>query len=315
VLGGFGIVLWTAAILRRQWRRALGLSAVGLVWVLCACVYCALTLRHASQARALQTYWHPSFMPLPPTSLSDLAWFPRAISDAFHDVGGYRLTVLPVTAFAAGFVVLARRCRETAFALVVPFAVAILASGLRLYPFSSRLLLFLLPFMCLLVGAGAEWAWMRARGKWRALAALLILMLAAFPAHRAVSLFIAPGSREEVRPVLAYIAEHRREGDVLYAYRWAYKAYCYYDARYGMRDEDAIRGGVPPTDRAGYEEEFRQLEGRGRTWVVLSHINDAERDATLAYLDTIGTRMADVQAEGASAYLYEMGPRPAAEGP
>lgn len=305
LLAGFGTVFWTAAMLRRQWRRALSLTAVGLVWVISAGAYYALFLHGPSESPALNNYWESGYVP-PPTSLHVLSWFRQTFSSALHDVGGYRVTLLAAIAFGMGVAAQARRCRDMAFALTAPFAVTLVASAVRVYPFSGRLLLFLLPLLCVLVAAGVERAWTGTRGKWRVLAALLIAMLLAYPAQRAVAIFVSPEPREEIRPVLAYIAEHRRAGDVLYAYRPAYLAFRYYDERYGLKDAGMIRGGRPPKDRAGYEKEFRQLEGRGRTWLLFSHIKEPQRDAILRYLGTIGTRLDDVQATGASAYLYDM---------
>ncbi len=309
VLAGFGAVLWTAALVRKQWRRAAGLAAVGAVWLFSAGSYYALSLRSASGSPHLRSYWGAGYMP-PPTSLHALSWLRHTLSGALHDVGGFRITLLASIAFWVGFAALFRRCRELALALTAPIVVTLLASMFRVYPFSGRLLLFLLPLLSVLVAAGIELAWARTRGVWRVLAGILIVMLLAFPAERAIAILVKPEPREEIRPVLAYIAEHRQPGDVLYAYRPSYLALRYYEDRYGLQDMGPIRGGRPPEDRAAYEREFRQLEGRGRTWIIFSHLKDRRLRAMLSYLDTIGTRLDEVQATGASGYLYDMKRRP-----
>ena len=311
VLAGFGSVMWGMAMARKQWRRALMLTAVGTVWLVGLGVYYAVALRTTSTSTGLQDFWGRAFMPLPPKSLDDLMWFRIAIAGALKDPGGLAVPSLAAVAFLLGSVRLARRDLDLALAVVAPIAFVLLASGFKKYPFSTRLLVFSLPFMYLPIAAGAELIWTKLPG-WRHVAGVVFILVLAGPtASQSLSHLITPEGREEMRPVLAYVAENRREGDVLYVFRPAAPAYRYYAPRYGLADVPFIRGQYAKKDWKLYEGDVQQLKGKGRTWVIFSHLRSQEQDAILGYLDALGTRLSDVQADGSSAYLYDMKPAPA----
>lgn len=312
VLAGFGTVLFAAALLRGQWGRALALSGVGAVWVASIGLYFLLALKAASGSPKLQSFWESSFMPLPPTSLADLRWFATNALDLMNDPGGLSVASLGILAYIVGFVSLVRRDRDLALALAAPIVVTLLVSGLKMYPFSTRLLLFSLPFIYLPVAEGAQQVRAWTRGRWKVVGLLFVLALVGPTFVRTLYHSARPEEKEAIRPVLAYVAENRREGDVFYICRPAFPAYRYYAPRYGLDKFAVIRGIYAGHDWAEYREDVQQLKGRGRVWIIFSHYRDDERKAVLGYLDELGSRLSDVQAQGSAAYLYGMRPAPEA---
>lgn len=110
-------------------------------------------------ARFYQHYWSGAFLPLDPLAL--LRWLLVTHTGRLFgypaSLGGLRggLTFLLVLVGIAWF---ARRRRAVFQTLLLgPFALNLLASGLRLYPYSGdlpRVMLHLAPMICLLAGAG-----------------------------------------------------------------------------------------------------------------------------------------------------------------
>jgi hypothetical protein len=312
VLAGIGAVLGGSALVRRRWGRALLLSGVGLVWLLSVGAYFFLTLRSVGSRQPLLAGWQSAFMPLPPTSAADLRWFLTTASGVLHDPFGLDLVGLSALAFIVGLVSLAGRSRELALALVAPIGAALLASGLRLYAFQGRLLLFALPFVFVPVAEGASQVWAGARGKRHLIGALFIALLVGPPAARAVAGIIWPGQKEESRPVFAYVAQHRRPGDGLYLSRYAYPAFRYYGPGYGLDQMEIMRGAAWRGDATQYEGALQRLSGRGRVWFVFSHVEPGEQEAYLRGLDRLGTRLDSFHRPEAAAYLYDLPPEPRA---
>src|SRR5262249_8152288 len=140
---------------------------------------------------------------------------------------------LQKVAFAAvlvGIVNLVRRDRVLLCVLATPFLLMFAASGLRLYPLSLRTELFLVPPLVLLLaeGVGAVVGWTPRR--WQAVVAVaLVAAIAGGPAVLAAKRLVHPRHREELRPVLAYVRDHWRRGDILYVHNYAQYAFLYYE--------------------------------------------------------------------------------------
>src|SRR5439155_10942367 len=99
-----------------------------------------------------------------------------------------------------------------AVALVLPAVFALLASGLHKYPFSGRLLLFLVPLMLLGVARGA---WTVGSALWSSqpvAAAVLLGVLTVAPAVETWQEFRRPMRHEQIVPVLAQVRERWQPG-------------------------------------------------------------------------------------------------------
>ena len=92
---------------------------------------------------------------------------------------------------------------------------------------------------------------------------------------------------DDVKPVLAYLQQHRRPGDDLYVYYGAGPAITFYDDQFGIADTDYVQGRCHRGDTRSYLLELDPLRGHPRVWVLIAH---AERDNIVRYLDTIGIR-------------------------
>jgi hypothetical protein len=213
--------------------------------------------------------------------------------------------------------------------------VAVIAAALHLYGLGGRFSLFLVPCLVLLVAAAIQ-ALLRTQGRAGVTAGAVaaVLIVAAFAGLTANDL-LAP-SNEEIKPVLAFVAAHRRAGDTVLVDYWAQYAFAYYGRRYGFPTPPARRTaagtwahGYPPALRSQppalvvgpYQARLSRglvglgrLRGATRVWAVFSHRLPGRRyDEEAMYraaLARMGRPVRGVAASGASAYLYVL-PRPA----
>ncbi len=308
VLAGVGLVLGGRALVRRRWGRAARLSAVGLIWAASFLAYFAFALGQTRRAPALLDYWESAFMPLPPTSLADLRWFATHGFAVFRDPGGLTLAGLAALAFAGGVISLWQRRRDHALALVAPIAVVLLASGRSLYPFASRLLLFVVPLLYVPIAEGADRITAALRERAAPIGVLFLVLLFAHPVVRAADNLVAPWTRHEIRPVLSHIAEHGRPGDAIYVHYAAMPAYAYYAPRLGLGDAAYVEGARPTRRQPEVAQHLERLRGIGRAWIVLCNASSPEQQALLRVLDGMGERLSHVAAPDAAAYLYDLGP-------
>jgi len=312
VLAALGATLAAGPVTGRA--RPLAAAATVAVWAASFAVLWRTSLRASAAQPWLLKYWAGAFPTLPPRSWNDLAWAPRALAAFLLDPGGVPIRGAGIFAGLVGLWYLARERPRVLALLGGPFLATLAAAALRRYPFYGRLVLFLVPFLLLILAYGADRVRAATARTARAAGVLLVALLAVPPAAICAYRLVRPRTREETKPVLAYLGAHCRPGDRLYLYEYAAPAFDYYARRYGLDPGDAARGTWEWDPRAA-EADAERLAGGPRTWVLFSHTllptgGDVE-DLFVPMLDARGRRLDAFRAPGAAVYLYDFRPREA----
>jgi hypothetical protein len=263
-----------------------------------------------------------------PFEIARDAW--RAVS---HPAPFARTTVgVAVLAAALGVVFLRRRCAALLAALAVTLVATTVAAQADLYPFFNRFILFLVPVVLLLVGAGVQELRDATVGRTRALWVATLLLLTLYPAGVTVQNLFDPPKGEEMRDVLRPMEAKWRLGDLLFVAHLAQPALAYYaeceacgaldgkpnddlrrlvlSAR-SRESEKGIRAGrrlsVGNVDHhvpySSYVSYFARFRGEPRVWVLLSSGWDHRFAAYV--LDCLGRRTEAFESTNAAAYLYD----------
>lgn len=275
------LALWTASAL------AAGVFSMGNV---------------TAESRAfLDWFWRLGYAPGGPFALLRWCWetlkdvYGTFQGEAFRTNGGLRLAWPELFAGTTliGIVQLARtRGTETPI-ILMPTAVALVASMLRLYPLSGRLLIFLVPLLLLATAAGAHsiWTWFGRRARLAGVAIALIYLVIPFAAAYRTR---PPYSVQPLRPVLERVVSLRQPTDAIYVDYAAAQAFLYYAPRFGLQPNDYVIGRCSLSDRRDYLRQVDRFRGRGRVWIVGTHLSAVERALTVGYLETIGRRLESV---------------------
>ncbi len=309
ILAGVGLVSWLALVKNRNWIQSGRLAIVGALFVVSFIVSYRISLNGLLANQSLVTDWSGAFFPFPPRSLANLRWPIDVFFRVFDNPIGLALPGLGAAALIIGAGSLWFRDRSKFFLLSSPILVTLFASALRMYPFSGRLLFFLVPILLLFIAEGA----VQVRGitpQMSLVAETAVIGLLLFhPTLAAAKHLVIPRTAEEIRPVLDYVSEHRQESDVLYVYYSAQYALAYYSQRYQL--SDAIIGIEARSQPGRYLTELDSLRGNERVWFVFSHVYNwqgiDEEKVFLDYLDRSGTRLDSFASPGAKVYLYDLG--------
>lgn len=268
-----------------------------------------------------------------------LAGIPVILEHGARDLGEL-VAGLGLILVAAGIADLARRAPVACGAIVGPFLFLTLASSLGLYPILSRTVLFLTPGLSLLLAAGVVALANVDRRAVSAAALLAGAVVAGVWASDSVKHLDATRTRQQIEPVLAYLARHERRGDGLYVYfRAQYGFRFYLDCACSSRSVRAarrsglwpLRAGAGGSDQwapalastapsrvvvgrdqglaaAPYVRDVARLRARRRVWVLLSDASNAARSEILDALDHVAQRRGEYQGSSnesaARAYLY-----------
>lgn len=304
VLASLAIAVSARWILTANWPKLLLYLLPFSFWLVSFGVQYYFILSKYPQSGWLIDFFariYDGFMPLPPTSGADLIWYvQRPYNLLVHplgilltldgDLSGlqsnswrylFKLGWLPAGLLLAGVGILFRRNRTLCFGLLLPLAFTLLASGLRVYPFYGRFLLFLAPGLALFIGFGVdELHRLLHRRQYVFYTALALLFLPlSINTGRQLTNPDRLMNYEDNRGPLLYVNAHYQPGDVVYVFWNMTHAYQYYKAAYGLRYE-AIQGSNLKNMARNPDDFMRQLgpdfatfRGKKRVWFVFDYLN------------------------------------------
>jgi hypothetical protein len=307
VLSGIGVALVASGTDVRKNVLSM-LPSFGLWGASFGIVYLASLAQLAGNEYLLR-FWADGFMPLPPGSVGDLLWPLRRFLRVLERPGGM-YAGLAAWLFVIGAYRMWKRDRSSALMLLGVGAATLFAAALHRYPFMGRLVLFLVPVLILLVAEGAG-ALVRLRvhgSRIMAIACIAVLMFG--PVTQAGSRLLHPATREEVKPLLQYLAGQWEEGDSLYLYYGSIGQFQYYAEASGLGHVEYIAGTHSRGDVRRYRDEVDGLRGASRVWLLFSHVYTGgwvnERELFLYHLDEVGERLQESHTHGAALFLYDL---------
>ena len=334
VAGTGAIVIWfsypavftlsaiTLLVLARYAARQLGISArqaavVFGTWLISGAAFAAIEYYRRMPPEVsvfMRRFWAEWMLPAPVTASNILRWFISLARDLFWNFLGLPKVSIGCVLLILGIWYLYKHASATTL-LIAPPLVTLVAAALRYYPFSGRVILFLVPSIILLLTAGVL-ALATAIGKrgapiWMQQAVFMAgaVVLAVQPILK----YPPPYRDSEIRPLLAYLESHRQNGDFMYVHQMAWAAFEFYGPRFSLSLNQAtvssLRGklnlplGPHP---ATVVNDLHMFRGDKRLWVVFAGGYPQEATAAVSYLDAIGRRLDCRSSYNAALYLYDL---------
>jgi hypothetical protein len=312
VVAGSGVALVLLALIAAERRAALRLM-VACALVAAHFVVLYLLLIRPSVGSDLYSANTATFAPIFASSGSQRWWWALAVKGYFEYPMGFRwLFVVPLAALAIGVVIgfSERRYRPAATLLGAPVVVLVAASGLGLYPIStgihevkSRFVLFTVPMALVFVAIGTSRV-CEALGRRRWLVSLVIALLLVPSLSGG---FVGPRFQgQELRPLIRYLEQHIRPGDVVYVYHASAPAFRYYTRRNPI---EAVFGLRPSRGPASLKEDLERVRHAPRLWVFVSHAYGGERRVIRRALRAMGSEQGFHRTLGAVLFEYEINRR------
>ena len=216
---------------------------------------------------------------------------------------------------ATGTIWLLLNQRSLAPFILGPVLASFLAGVFHLYPFGGyggRTILFLVPFLLLLLSLPMGWAAGKAGGsRWiPVLVSCLLVVLLMHPLRGVASQFRDGIQREELWPVLQEVQSLVEPGETVYVYHGARFPLLYYDRHLELTSVRIVNGSSPSRGEA-LPRDLDSLRSFGRVWVVASWGcagSEEEVEAMAAYLRQSARMMTDIRRPGARAILFDFGP-------
>jgi len=310
---GPGLVwYWLTTWRGRQWVFFKKVSGILALWATSLLLLRLSPVGSTMGSDSLHDYWAPGFLPSSSWSAA-LNW----VLDSPWRIMRWPLglmypglaLVLVVT--GVGWIAL-NRGRMIPF-LIGPVLAAFLAGALHLYPFGGhggRTVLFLVPYLIVLLVAPLAWAPKKTEDRWLLLPLLIAaISIMIYPSGKvAVSQLRVGFHREEIWPVLRKMQVLLEAGDRVYVYHGSRSPFLYYRRRLDLDQVQLLEGKVP--EREGEPpSDLRALLGGGRLWFIASwgcNGSVEEAESIVSFLGHHGRRVIGFEDTGAMAVLFDL---------
>jgi hypothetical protein len=322
-----GITIAFVSLLRREPSSAqLRLLAPCCIWLISGVLagLHGLGTVTAADREYFRAFWHVGFLPFPPAGMRDVLWLPEQFVWVFGSFGTglgqlqgglkYRWSYAFTAVMVYGWWRLWRTRRDAALLLGLPVLATLGASALGLYPFTARLVAFLIPSLLICVAAGAGQLVERLSGRLGLGVPVVLAILGGSPLY-AIATALPPSRIQDLKPALVHLAQQRRDADAIYVYSGAALSYRYYAGRLALPEDRVHYGTCAIGNPRDYLKQLDRLRGEARVWVVMTHEQQlGEREFILGYLNQLGRQLDVVDipsernhpTERASVHLYDL---------
>ncbi|MCP3928108.1 MAG: hypothetical protein GY705_03295 [Bacteroidetes bacterium] len=307
ILTGVGSYYFFRFLKAKNKKALLQIAITIFIWLISFGFYYYSILRKDIAVDPLQAYHEPYFLPFFSFSKEELIKTLEIARSVFHTATGYTYAayICSVLGFLTGFVVMTKWKRFLAILLLFPLFFCLLASSLELYSLISRLTLFLIPIVLIIIGIGWDYLWFRFSriGK----IAIVGLLLFTASIHDGYRHIFQPLEIEEIKPILSYVQQNMDEGDQIFINHLAVPAYHFYAHLHDQKNEFILPAAIEGSWRDS-PEPMLQKSGQ-KLWYIYSHALSEETRGTVmntvSALREKGLQIDQHHAKGAGCYLFK----------
>jgi len=310
VMVALGSCLLLFSIMDKDFRKVFKMLGIFIIWLASFVVNYVSYIYYFMKPDYIQEAWGSGYMPLYPFS-DTLIW----LYVTFYDFLSRSPFVFNHPPFIfiilmLGFAYFMRGEKRKGIYIASPILMTLLASAFHIYPFKGRVVLFLVPVVCLFIARGISRINFVKKPAWHLASLLSLIAVLYSPLYNTAKLILHPVFIEELRPVLKDVSELKQDGDVFYIYTGAGWGFEFYKAKFGLEKEKVIFGISARHDRSKIDADLNQLIGHKRVWIIVSHIYIDEDIYILSHLEKIGKQKGLIQTAGAGAALYDLSDGP-----
>ncbi|MFK8100902.1 MAG: glycosyltransferase family 39 protein [Saprospiraceae bacterium] len=286
------------------------LLLIGSCWAVSFLVYFFGFLKPSIANNDLQDFHTTYFMPLNIFAKTSWEWYANAWFSLFRNPAGIFFKYLAGSVGLIGLFVAFRQRKIWLVLLLFPLGLAFAASALHQYSTIPRLLLFAMPGLVLFLVKSLTWFHQICSRKIRFgkyFGALLVAAILLQGVLDTIHKLATPGEVEEIKPLLAYVAKHKKAEDLFYLYPYTAPQFTYYKERYGLENLRIFEGTSPFEN---WQADLTRLPtATQRVWLLLAHYRKTPQgdDSTLyaRQFDQYGKQIVKLEEKGTVCYLYE----------
>jgi len=310
------IILFVAGIyvvikevkINRNWNILFPLFS----WVIFFFTYYYFFIHDHPHKQMMINYWAKSFLPLNPFSGDFFAFlYNEAFREIFTPINfGVSKKISFIISCCSIVFALKHKNYKLLYFCLAPIFLHLILSSLKMYPFSGRLILYIIPLILLLFSVGLYQIYCfppqnkRKFFQFILIAPVIILLFNNF--------YTFPIEREEIKKSLNYIQQNSRENEVIYIYYGSKGAFSFYRDSQSFKVKNPLIFGSENRDNLSrYNAEILSL--KGKVWLLFSHVypfskkKETEETYMINFLKNEGGEVLDFKKyKGSSLYYVNM---------
>jgi len=319
VLAAIGVTDLVVGIIGKDDQGVKKLFLMVMAWLLSFTIFYIVSLHMVTSDGFLQNFWAHGYAPFPPMSWEDAQWYLNRIYQwtflSFQQLGPPPVTaiqpwflahniILSISLWIGG-VFLWFRSKRLFGILIGPVLITLLMSIPELYPFSGRLILFLVPLGILIISNFVDVLASQTL-QWRKSVAVIFFVFSVTVSLR-VSLpnLLHPFDNHNIKGAMYFLKDQYREGDVVAISRWSLPAYTFYSRNIRLEN-------LPMAAVIEVQNDVKQMISSlcgygepGRVWILFSH-RFSERHKLLDILAEKYDVLSRWEGEGSGIYLWDL---------
>lgn len=280
-----------------------------LFWAVSFSIYYYLFIHNHPTKEMMTIYWEKAFLPLNPFSKDFYNFFLVATKNIYYYfLSSTPFWLIPLTISLSAVVFMLKQKKYfILYFCLAPISVHLILSGFKLYPFSGRLILYILPLIILIFSIGLYNLFEFTNRKILILPKLLIILPILIMLYPIYLKF--PIQKEEIKSSLFYIEKNIREDETIYVYYGSHRALDYYLQTVLTNINNTIIVGTSHRDE-NYKYDQEVLSLKGKVWLLFSHVysskNNNEEEYIMQLLLSSGSELIDVKKyKGSSVYYVD----------
>ncbi len=240
-------------------------------WIISFTVYFYFFIYHHPSKKSMLRYWtqKDAFLPINTFNSKPYLFIYDKMNMIFNSIisnntFGWIYFIL----FAIGLF-LFLKMRKSLFIIILPVILHLILSSLKLYPFHSRLILYLIPLFLTVISFAFYFVFERLKEK-KPMLSFVVLILLFLNAYSLAS--IVPFEKEEVKKCMDYISKDPEEYENIYLYCSTDPVFKFYQKNYDCFNKkiNYIQGDWHREDWSKHSQDIKKINGD--SWLIFSEV-------------------------------------------
>ncbi len=275
------LIFYTKIYLKKQWNHKTWIPII--IWLVSFVFYFSFFIYHHPSKRTMLRYWTQknAFLPLNIFDSKTYQFLFDKLTIIFNSIiANNTFGWIYFTMFIIGLFVILKR-KRILFILIFPLILHLILSGLKLYPFHTRLILYLIPLLLIVISFAIHYIFQKLQLR-KMLYGYLVFTLLFINAYGLAS--VIPFEREQVKQCMDYIKKDSKKCDNIYLYCSTIPVFKFYQNRfnYFTKDIEIINGNWHRDDWSKHSQDIEKI--KGDSWLIFSEVYISQGKSEADYI-------------------------------
>lgn len=265
ILTAVGLYYFIQLILSDQKKKIATLVIIGISWLLQFGFYFFIILKDQMNSSYLQNFHQWYFLDAFPKSFEQFKSHNYLVLKGLTEVIGGKIAtsvIINIIFTLLGWIYIVKTKNIKGILLIIPGILVLIASAMKSYSITERLMIFCIPCWLIIIGIGFEFI-LKARSRFVKIVFVVLAIIGVLKFNKISYLTTRPLRLESMNKCLDYLVENKIDSDDLYVHNLASGGYVYYTEIHPKKDRwKSLRNAHQLTWQTNLKELFESTKVR-----------------------------------------------------